>query len=45
MTMEDARQILIGKIQKDAYHDAAVIIRDIESRAKEEGDKRARTTS
>ena len=36
MTMEDARQILIDRVQKDAYHDAAVIVRDIEARAKEE---------
>jgi len=42
LTMEDARQILIDRIQKEAYHDAAVIVRDIESRAKEDGDKRAR---
>ncbi|MDO4740329.1 MAG: ribonuclease Y [Eubacteriales bacterium] len=42
MTMEEARQILMNKIQKDAYHDAAVMVRDIESRAKEEADKKAR---
>jgi len=33
---------LIGRIQKDAYHDAAVMVREIEARAKEEGDKKAR---
>ena len=42
MTMEEARQILMNRIQKDAYHDAAVMVRDIESRAKEEADKKAR---
>ena len=42
MTMEEARDILMTRIQKDAYHDAAVMVRDIESRAKEEGDKKAR---
>ena len=39
MTMEEARQILMDRIQKDAYHDAALIVRDIESRAKEEADR------
>ena len=42
MTMEEARQILMNRIQKDAYHDAAVMVREIEGRAKEEGDKKAR---
>ena len=42
MTMEDAKNILISRIQKDAYHDAAVMVREIESRAKEEADKKAR---
>ena len=42
MTMDEARQILMNRIQKDAYHDAAVMVRDIESRAKEEADKKAR---
>ena len=42
MTMEEARDILMTRIQKDAYHDAAVMVRDIESHAKEEGDKKAR---
>ena len=42
MTMEDAKNILISRIQKDAYHDAAVMVREIESRAREEADKKAR---
>ena len=42
MTMEDAKNILISRIQKDAYHDAAVMVREIESRAREEGEKKAR---
>ena len=42
MTMEEAKDVLISRIQKDAYHDAAVMVRDIESRAKEEADKKAR---
>ena len=42
MTMDEARQIIVNRVQKDAYHDAAVMVRDIESRAKEEADKKAR---
>ena len=42
MTMEEAKDVLISRIQKDAYHDAAVMVRDIEGRAKEEADKKAR---
>ena len=42
MTMEEAKDILVARVQKDAYHDAAVMVRDIESRAKEEADKKAR---
>jgi len=42
MTMEEARQIIMNRIQKEAYHDAAVMVRDIESRAKEEAEKKAR---
>ncbi|MDL2206426.1 ribonuclease Y [Eubacteriales bacterium OttesenSCG-928-N13] len=42
MTLEEARQILMDRIQKEAYHDAAIMVREIESRAKEEADKKAR---
>ncbi len=42
MTMDEARQILMDRIQKDAYHDAAIMVRDIESKAKEEAEKKAR---
>ncbi len=42
MTMEEARDIMMARIQKDAFHDAAVMVRDIEARAKEEADKKAR---
>ena len=42
MTMEEAKDILVARVQKDAYHDAAVMVRDIEARAKEEADKKAR---
>ncbi|MBR2571238.1 MAG: DUF3552 domain-containing protein, partial [Clostridia bacterium] len=42
MTLEEARQMLVSRIQKDAYHDAAVMVREIEGKAKEEADKKAR---
>ncbi|MDR3051112.1 MAG: ribonuclease Y [Oscillospiraceae bacterium] len=42
MTQDEARQVLMSRVQKDAYHDAAALVRDIESRAKEEADKKAR---
>ena len=42
MTTEEAKAILIDRVQKDAYHDAAVMVRDIESQAKEEAEKKAR---
>ena len=42
MTQDEARQCVIDRVQKDAYHDAAVLVRDIESKAKEEGEKKAR---
>ena len=43
MTSDEAKGVLIDRIQKDAYHDAAVMVREIESRAKEEADKKARS--
>ncbi len=42
MTQDEAHQLVIERVQKDAYHDAASMVRDIESKAKEEGDKKAR---
>ncbi len=42
MTQDEARQMLTDRIQKDAFHDAAAMVREIESRAKEEGEKKAR---
>ena len=43
MTSDEAKGVLIDRIQKDAYHDAAVMVREVEARAKEEADKRARS--
>ena len=42
MSREEARQIIVDKVQKEAYHDAAAMVRDIETQAKEEGEKKAR---
>ena len=42
MTSDEAKQILVGRIQKDAYHDAAVMVREVEAQAREEADKKAR---
>ena len=42
MTQEECKQIIIDRVQKDAFHDAAAAVRDIEAKAKEEGEKKAR---
>lgn len=42
MSMDAAKEMLLANVERDARHDAAVLIRDIESKTKEEADKRAR---
>ncbi|HNX61200.1 MAG TPA: ribonuclease Y [Candidatus Limiplasma sp.] len=42
MTQDEACQTLVSRIQKEAYHDAAATVRDIEAKAREEGEKKAR---
>ena len=42
MTQDEAKQMIVERVQKDAFHDAAAMVRDIEGRAKEEGEKKAR---
>ncbi len=42
LTKDEARQIVIDRVQKEAFHDAAASVRDIEAKAKEEGEKKAR---
>lgn len=42
LSSEEAREILLDEIRKEITHDAAVMIKDIESKAKEEADKKAR---
>ena len=42
LTSEEAKQILLSDIEKEIQHEAALMIKEIENKAKEEGDKRAR---
>jgi len=42
MTMEEARQVLLAEVEKDARSDMARIIRQIETEAREDGERRAR---
>ena len=42
MSMETAKQLLLENVEQEARHDAAVMIRDIEAKTKEEADKKAR---
>ena len=42
MTSDEARRILLSDIEKEIKHEAAILIKDIETKAKEEGEKRAR---
>jgi ribonuclease Y len=42
LSSEEAKQMLLDKIRKEIKHDAAVMIKDVEARAKEDADKKAR---
>lgn len=42
LTSEEAKEILLGEVRKEVSHDAALMIKDIEAKAKEEADKKAR---
>ena len=42
LTVEEARELLIESIQNDAKHDAVALVRDIEAKAKDEAEKKAR---
>ncbi|HSK68325.1 MAG TPA: ribonuclease Y, partial [Candidatus Limnocylindria bacterium] len=42
LTADQAAQEIISRVEKEAYHDAAALVRDIEQNAKEEGNKKAR---
>ena len=42
MTQDEARDMIVQRIQKEAYHDAGVMVREIEQNAKDEAEKKAR---
>ena len=42
LTSEQAKDIILSNIEKEVKHDAAMMIKEIESKAKEEADKKAR---
>ena len=42
LSQEEAKQIIVDRVQKEAFHDAAATVREIEAKAKEEGEKKAR---
>ena len=41
-TVEEAKAILLSNVEKEVRHDASLMIKDIESKAKEEADKKAK---
>lgn len=41
-SVEEAKAILLANTEKDIRHEASLLIKEIESKAKEEGDKKAR---
>ncbi|MGL5380978.1 ribonuclease Y [Clostridium sp.] len=42
LSSEEAREILLDEVRKEVSHEAAIMVKDIESKAKEEADKKAR---
>jgi len=42
LSSDEARKLLLNNIEKEIEHEAAVMVRDLEAKAKEEGEKRAR---
>ena len=42
LTLDEAKEILLEKVEQEARHDAAMIVKDVESKAKEEAEKKAR---
>ncbi len=42
LTSEEAKDVLLSDIEKEVKHDAAMMIKEIETKAKEEADKKAR---
>lgn len=42
LTMEEARAIILAKVEAEARHESAMLVKEIELRAKEDADKKAR---
>ncbi|WP_427916549.1 ribonuclease Y [Thermincola ferriacetica] len=42
LTSEEARELLLANIEEEIKHEAAMMIKEVETQAKEEGEKRAR---
>ncbi|SHE63765.1 ribonuclease Y [Clostridium fallax] len=42
LSSEEARQLLLDEISKEIKHDSAIMIKEVEAKAKEEADKKAR---
>lgn len=42
LTSEEAKEILLANVEKEIRHETAMLIKEIETQAKEEGEKRAR---
>jgi ribonucrease Y len=42
LTSEEARKLLLSNVEEEIKHEAAMLIKDIESKAKEEGEKKAK---
>ncbi len=42
LSSEDAKTLLLSNVEKEVRHEASVMIKDIEQKAKEEGEKKAR---
>lgn len=42
LSSEDAKQVLLDEISKEIKHESALLIKEVETKAKEEADKRAR---
>ena len=42
MTADEAKELLLSKVEEAVRHDAAMLIREVEAKAREEADKKAR---
>ena len=42
LTSEEAKQILLDEVKREIKHETAIMIKEVESKAKEEADKKAR---